>query len=324
MTDFTQFLLNYGLLFLFVAVFVEQMGLPLPGYPWLLAAGALAAVGKISFTAALVCAMVAYLTADVFWFYMGRHFGLQILRLFCRISPEPDLCVQHKQNTFVKYGLRSVMISKFLPGLSQIIGPMAGMTGTRVSLFLSVDTLGSLLYGGTMLGLGYLFSRQIERITTVIVQAGGVMLFLLTGSILFYLTYKYWQRHHLLHGMWLGRITANELRQKLRAGESVVILDVSPHTVPPHVGALIPGVIHLTLDQLYHHFHEISHDQIIIVYCACPHKEARETRIALRLKHNGFTRVHPMSGEIKPRDDKIMTQDILTTQDQTVSVCSGF
>src|SRR5215471_8674225 len=156
-TSTTQFLINNGLPVVFGAVFVEQMGLPLPSLPWLLAAGALSATGKFNAVLGLGLVVIACLMADAFWFYLGRYRGNKVLGFLCRISLEPDSCVRRTQNVFTRYGLRGIVIAKFLPGMSTVAPPLAGMSGTHVGRFLLADGLGSLLYGIAFLALGYLF-----------------------------------------------------------------------------------------------------------------------------------------------------------------------
>ncbi|MCI0534219.1 MAG: hypothetical protein L0Z50_03220 [Verrucomicrobiales bacterium] len=93
MNETLEFLVRHGAAVLFAAVFVEQMGIPLPAAPWLLAAGALAATGKINWWVAITAATFGSLLADVFWFYLGRYGGHRVLNFLCRISLEPDSCV---------------------------------------------------------------------------------------------------------------------------------------------------------------------------------------------------------------------------------------
>ena len=136
MNETTQFLINHGPPVVFVAVFLEQMGLPLPVIPLLLAAGALSATGKFSPLLGLGITVLACLIADTFWFYLGRYRGHRVLGLLCRISLEPDSCVRRTQNVFTRYGLRGLVVAKFVPGLNTVAPPLAGMAGVQVSRFL--------------------------------------------------------------------------------------------------------------------------------------------------------------------------------------------
>src|ERR1017187_6796431 len=125
MNEATLFLIRYGPLLVFTVMFLDQMGVPLPAVPLLLAAGALSATGKFSPLLGLGITVLACLLADTFWFYLGRHRGHRVLGLLCRISLEPDSCVRRTQNVFTRYGLRGVLVAKFLPGLSTVAPPLA-------------------------------------------------------------------------------------------------------------------------------------------------------------------------------------------------------
>ena len=83
MNGTVEFLVNYGYAALFACVLAEQIGLPVPAAPFLLAAGALAGLGKLAL--ALLLAVVASLIGDTVWYYLGKMRGMAVLRLllFC-------------------------------------------------------------------------------------------------------------------------------------------------------------------------------------------------------------------------------------------------
>jgi membrane protein DedA with SNARE-associated domain len=244
------------------------MGLPIPAPPLLLAAGALSASGNLSLLLGIAATVVACLIADVFWFYLGRYRGNQVLSLLCRISLEPDSCVRRTQNLFTRYGLRGVVLAKFVPGLSTVAPPLAGMTGVHVGRFILADGFGALLYGGCFLCLGYLFSNQIEQIGVAIAQVGGGALGLIAVLAALYVAYKFWQRQRLLRELRTARITVAELRQKLEAGENPVIVDLRSPAQLEQDPKVIRGAIHLVLENIEQRLHELPHDRDIIVYCA--------------------------------------------------------
>src|SRR5216684_9391378 len=173
LNETSQFLILHGLPVVFAVVFVEQMGLPIPALPLLLAAGSLSAVGKFSLLLGIVATTVACLIADAFWFYLGRYRGNQVLGFLCRISLEPDSCVRRTQNVFTRFGLHGIVVAKFVPGMSTVAPPLAGMAGVPVGHFLLADGFGAILYGSSLLCLGYLFSNQIEQIGAAIAHVGG-------------------------------------------------------------------------------------------------------------------------------------------------------
>src|SRR6266436_2136063 len=201
MKETLEFLVRHGTAVLFAAVFVEQMGLPLPAAPWLLAAGALAGTGKMSWFVALSAAAFGSVLADLIWFYLGRHGGHRVLSLLCRISLEPDSCVRRTQDLFARYGMRGVVGAKFIPGLSTLAPPLAGSSGVSAPRFLFFDGLGSLLYGGGFLLVGVIFSHQLEQVIVAFGSLGGSALALVAGLLALYLGYKYFQRHRLLRDL---------------------------------------------------------------------------------------------------------------------------
>src|SRR5262245_37565784 len=142
MNETLEFVVRHGAAVLFAAVFVEQLGVPLPAAPWLLAGGALAATGRIHWFAAFIAATFGSVLADLIWFYLGRYGGHRVLSLLCRISLEPDSCVRRTQDVFTRYGMRGVIVAKFIPGLSTLAPPLAGSSGVGAARFFCFDGLG--------------------------------------------------------------------------------------------------------------------------------------------------------------------------------------
>ena len=117
----TEFLLRHGYGVVFAWVFAEQMGIPVPALPLLLAAGASAGRGHLSFSVLLVLATIAAALSDSIWYYVGRRKGSKVLNLLCRVSLEPDSCVRNTQNLFTRRGANSLLIAKFAPVWNTII-----------------------------------------------------------------------------------------------------------------------------------------------------------------------------------------------------------
>jgi membrane protein DedA with SNARE-associated domain/rhodanese-related sulfurtransferase len=297
MTETTQFLMRHGLSLVFGAVLIEQLGVPIPAVPLLLAVGALSATGNFSLAIAILFTVIACLIADACWFYLGRYRGNQVLGFLCRLALEPDSCVRRTQNVFTRYGLRGIIVAKFIPGMSTVAPPLAGMAGIHAGRFLATDALGALLYGSTFLGLGYAFRHQIDQIGAAIAHIGGSALTLILIVAAAWVSYKFWQRQNLLRELRTARITVAELRQKLDAGENPVILDLRSPQELERDPSIIEGAIHLLLDDVERRRHEFPHDRDIVVYCSCPN-EATAAKVALTLQRKGFTRVRPLLGGI--------------------------
>jgi len=297
MNQTLEFLVRHGASVLFAAVFVEQMGIPLPAAPWLLAAGALAAGGRINGLAAFAAATAGSLLADLIWFYLGRRAGARVLNLLCRISLEPDSCVRRTQGIFTRYGMRGIVAAKFIPGLSTLAPPLAGSSGVSMPRFLFFDGLGSLLYVGCFVLVGALFSRQLEQVIAALASLGGGALALVLGAAALYIGYKYYQRRRLLHELRMARITVDELHQMQEAGGNPLILDLRSLVQLEQDPSVIRGAMHLTMDEIAVRQQELPRDRDIILYCSCPN-EVSSARVALLLHRNGLMRVRPLLGGI--------------------------
>jgi membrane protein DedA with SNARE-associated domain/rhodanese-related sulfurtransferase len=297
MADTSQFLIKYGAPLLFGAVFVDQMGVPIPALPWLLAAGAFSASARFSLAAAVSLTVMACLIADAIWFYLGRARGSQVLGLLCRISLEPDSCVRRTQNLFTRYGLKGVLLAKFVPGLSTVAPPLAGMSGQGAFSFFLVDGIGALLYALAFTFLGYCFSNQIQDIEEALASIGGSALALLGVLICVYIGFKFWQRQRLLRELRMARITVDELRQKQEAGEDILVLDLRSSAALQEDPTVILGARHVTLQELEGQNHGLPYDRDIVLYCSCPN-EVTSARVALALQKRGFTRIRPLKGGI--------------------------
>ena len=67
--------------------------------------------------------------ADSAWFFIGRRYGHHVLRILCKLSLEPTVCVRRTQNSFGRRRAVTLMIAKFVPGLATLAPPVAGQNG---------------------------------------------------------------------------------------------------------------------------------------------------------------------------------------------------
>jgi membrane protein DedA with SNARE-associated domain len=262
-----EFLLHHGYTVLLAWVFAEQLGLPLPAMPLLLAAGALAGTGRLSFFASLLYAVFAAVAADSIWYQLGRRKGIKILQLLCRISLEPDSCVRRTEGIFSKQGARSLLLAKFLPGLSTVAPPLAGIFHMRPRRFLLFDAAGALLWAGAFLGLGYAFSGQIERVAEHLAALGGWLLVLLVGALAAYIAYKFIARQRFLRELRISRITVDELKEKIDSGEDLVIVDLRHSMDFEAAPEMIPGAFRMDAKELQEKNDRLPRDREVILYC---------------------------------------------------------
>jgi membrane protein DedA with SNARE-associated domain len=265
MSHTLQFLIRHGYLLLFVWVLAEQAALPVPSLPLLLACGALARSGRLNLFLVLLYGLAACLIGDNIWFQLGRRRGAKVLRFICRVALEPDSCVRTTENAFLKYGMRSLLVSKFIPGLNAVAAPLAGSSGAGLGRFLVFDSLGALIWIASYVSIGYIFSDQLETAAAYVLRLGSGFGFLVVGLLAAWIAWKFLQRRRFLRKLAVARITAEELRDKLQAGEDVVILDVRSSL--GNQAEPIPGAIRISTEELATRYVEIPRDRDIILFC---------------------------------------------------------
>ena len=266
MAEVIQFLVRHGYAVLFLWVFAEQLGLPIPTAPLLLAAGALAGKGQLNLAFAFLVAVTASLISDTFWYQFGRRRGSPIINLLCRISLDPDSCVRHAKEVFARHGARSLLFAKFIPGLNTAAPPLAGVLRMARFRFLLFDGLGASLWVGAFVGLGYVFHNQIEDVANYVRHFGKSVAIAAIGGLVAYVVWKYVRRRRLLRQLLIARITPEELKEKLDAGEDPMILDVR-HSLEFEADPLkIPGAFRLSIEDLEKDHDQIPRDRDIVLY----------------------------------------------------------
>ena len=295
MQDLLDFVARYGYGLVFCAMFIEQMGIPLPGVPILIVMGAMARSGEFVLPGVVGSALAGSLLADLIWYRVGRLYGRAVLNLMCRISLEPDYCVRRAEDAFAKRGVWTLLFVKFIPGLNAAAVPLAGMIRIPGLRFLVFDAVGILLWSGTYVFLGYIFSREIELVLQRISGVGGSLFGILATFAALYLLIKYFQRRRFLKSIQIQRISADDLKAKMDSGQPVILLDLRNTLDRDHDRVRIPGAFHMLPDFVDSGIREIKGKSDIIVYCSCPN-EATSAKVAYELLRIGLSDVYPLEG----------------------------
>jgi len=268
MADTLQFLLKHGYIVLFISVLAQQLGVPLPSTPFIVAAGALAHSGQLSFTAVLFIASAAAMVADLVWFEIGRRRGTRVLQFLCRISLEPDYCVRRTENSFARHGAKTLVIGKIVPGISVLATPMAGVYGLSRLRFMIFDGLGILLWIGTFELLGYVFSDQLEDVIVYASRFGGLLFLLFVAGLAGYVAWKYAQRRRFRRSLRVERITAEQLKAELDSGADLLIVDLRHAMDDEAEPRMLPGALRLPAEKLEERGEELPRGKTLVLYCS--------------------------------------------------------
>ena len=286
---------QYGLMIVVVNVLLNQIGLPVPVVPTLIVAGAVGAHGQISLPALFIGSVMACLAADCGWYLVGERYGIRVLKTLCKISLEPDSCVSQTQTRFERWGVNSLVVAKFIPGLAIIAPPMAGALRIGWARFVLLSTAAAVLWVGIYLGAGAVFNSQIEWLLGELSQFGsiaGVGLVLLLGC---YIAYKWWERRRFYRMLRMARISVVDLYALVQSGAAPVIVDVRSTTARELEPRWIPGALHVPIPDVARLLKELPRDREVILYCTCP-SEASAARVAKILMNHGFKHVRPLHG----------------------------
>jgi membrane protein DedA with SNARE-associated domain len=261
-----DFILRHGTLVVFVAVLAEQLGLPVPAAIVLLATGAAIGTGQMSSAPAIAAAVIAALLGDFVWYELGARRGRSVLATLCRVSLEPDTCVRKTEDVFARYGIAAIVFSKFVPGLSTVTPPLAGVAGIARWRFLVLDLISALTWVLAYVGAGWIFRREIEWLADVISQttrsAFGAAFLFAAG----YVGFKYAARRRLLRELRVARVSPDELHVLMQGTELPMIVDMRGESEWAQ-GAL-PGALKFSTNELEAVVQTRAARREVVLYCS--------------------------------------------------------
>lgn len=174
---------HYGYLAIAGLVFLEDFGVPAPGETVLIAGAVYAGAGRLNIAAVAVIALVAAVAGDNIGYAIGRFGGRALVLRFGRYIFLTRQRLDTAERFFTRHGGKVVTIARFVEGLRQANGIIAGITGMPWRRFLAFNTLGAVLWVGVWAGLGDLAGshitaiyEQFQRYQWYVLAAVGIVL----------------------------------------------------------------------------------------------------------------------------------------------------
>ena len=274
-------LMHHGYAILAAVVFLEAIGIPVPAAVALLIAGGAVARGAMQAQYVLGIALFAMLTGDTLMFFLGRYTGWWLLGLLCRISLNPEACILRSADSFYRRGRTLLVVAKFIPGINTMAPPLAGSMNMRTLTFLRLDLAGALLYVGSYLVVGYVFSGALEVVTRGYDSAGRVIGWIVLALVIAYLLFRVW--------LWVrGRALSavpfahpEEAARELATGAPVY--DVRSHGYFDPKATRIQGSRRLDPNALHQSGAEMPDAGKVFVYCTCV-RQATSAKVARELQ----------------------------------------
>ena len=263
-----HFLRQYGYTLVFFVVLAENLGLPIPSYPLILVAAALAAELHFKLLSLIAVSAVAAVIGDGVWYLLGRLRGRRILRTLCSISLNPDSCVSRTENLFTRHGLKSLLVAKFVPGLNTVAPPLAGMlkiTPVRFALF-DLGGVACWVLSGVLLGFG--FRSQVERVLDWLAAFGRVSAMVAGVLLAGWIVLKWIERRRFYRLIEHSRISAPDLKERLDRSEDIVIVDLRSEIDYSVDRTKLPRAIHIPPKHFEARYKEIPPGRPVVMYCS--------------------------------------------------------
>lgn len=283
-----------------LAVFAEQLCLPIPSVVFLMAAGALSARGEMRTSIIVLMGVSGCLAADGLWFWFGRRWGSRALQLLCRFSADPRRCSQNAHEKFQRFGLGVLCVAKFLPGLNLVMPPLVGAEGASLTAFLPLDILGGFLWAGFYVALGYLFSEEVD-VAIRWVEHFGIALGIAIGvPLCLYVGWRGLALVRMIRRLRLRRISPRLLARKLKSNSRVAVLDLldfeESDSGSPEA---IPGAFRVDPSLLRKSPNITVPDGVEIVLYSSSGGDTVAARAAVALKRIGIDNVWVLQGGFK-------------------------
>jgi len=290
--------LTYPMIFL--AVFANQLCLPVPAVLFLMTAGALVASGSLNLGSVILAGVVGSLLADYAWFMLGRWQGYRVVRALCSFSLDGQHCSVRARRFFARRGLPGLMFAKFIPGLDGLMPPLAGALNVTTVLFLLFDAVGALLWSAGYCFVGYLFADHLDIVAATLGRVSGILAIII-GGVLCYFIWRAWELIRIMRQLRIRVVSPALLYQNLRTGKKVAALDLLDVEGQENTTVIpgIPGAARISPTPLRSSARvRVPPDVQIVLYCSSPN-QLTSARTALALRRKGISNVWVLQGGLK-------------------------
>ena len=267
LADALSFLAVHGHAVVFLWIFADQAGLPIPSIPLLIAAGAMTATGELSLFGVIAFAAAGSILADSMWFALGRYNGEKAIGLVCKLALEPDSCVSTTRAAFGRFGPLTLVIAKFLPGVQTLAPASAGFVRAPWVGFLLLDLLGTLLFVAPFVLGGHLFQPQLLALLEWLGGVSGGIGLLIAAVLGVYLLAKATQWIVFFKQHRMRRVSAETLLERLEGDPGVTVIDLRQRLDFELEPRAIPGALRIPINEIQKRRHEIPTRYDVVLVC---------------------------------------------------------
>ena len=265
MQTLIDYFLAHDLAAVIGASFLESLGVPVPALPVLLVAGSLAALHHSPVLPLVIGSAAAVWAADAVWYAFGWWQGRRVLGLLCGLSLNPDACVGRAERRFRRGPAITVTVAKFVPGLSLMIPPLAGILRMGPWRFLAIDAAASLAWSTAGVMAGVLYG---VRVLPHVVRLQRSLMMLAAATVVAFVAWKVFERWWLVRRYSIERIDVDELQRLLSAPASdVFVVDLRSDQAFNQSQHMVSGARRIPPGDFERHIDQIPPDKLIVLYC---------------------------------------------------------
>jgi len=156
---------HWGYLAVAGFLFFEDFGIPVPGETMLIAASLYAGAGHLNVFVVGIVAFFAAVAGDNVGYVIGRFGGRELVERYGKFVLLTGERLERAEKFFDRYGGRIVVIARFVEGLRQLNGIIAGVAGMHWARFVLFNALGAAIWVAFWTTLGYIAGDHIETVT---------------------------------------------------------------------------------------------------------------------------------------------------------------
>lgn len=201
LSDLAPVLDDWGYTAVGVLVFIEDFGVPVPGETVMTASAVYAGAGRLNVVAVACIAFCGAVLGDNVGYAIGRYGGQRLVSRFGRYVFLTEERLERSRAFFGRHGGKIVTVARFVEGLRQVNGIVAGMSEMPWRRFLAFNALGAALWVGVWVGLGYFAGQHLETLYPA-VERSEVYLLVAVGVVVAVLIAR---RVHRRRGVDKGR-----------------------------------------------------------------------------------------------------------------------
>lgn len=170
---------EHGYLTVFVALLLENAGIPVPGETILLFAAFLAFdEQELRLGYIILVAIAAATLGDNAGYLLGRRGGRKLLERYQHVFHIRQSFIDYGEQLFKKRGSVTIFLARFIFGMRIIAGPLAGVLKMPWRQFVIFNFLGATVWVTVISMVGYFFGENWEQLIKVMGRVNVLVFFL--------------------------------------------------------------------------------------------------------------------------------------------------